>query len=445
MTDTHTESFNSFNSFNTGLCEFLARSVTPFHAVAEMTRRLQAAGFEVVTDDKPWSLKAGGRYYITRNGSSIIAFTVGTETAPAQGLRMVGAHTDSPCLMVKPTPELASKGYFQLGVQVYGGALLNPWFDRDLSLAGRVSYEDAGGALRNALIDYRDAIATIPSLAIHLDREVNQNRSINPQTDIVPVLCQLQGKDKRDFRQMLREQLLKEQPDLDVAQVLDFELCFYDTQPPAVIGLEREFLASARLDNLLSCYVGLQALLESDGSHSALLVCNDHEEVGSLSAIGAQGPFLKSVLRRMAPAGEGDYAAMIDRSMMISADNAHGVHPNFADKHDNNHGPLLNAGPVLKINANQRYASNSETTALFRQLAAAQGVPVQSFVVRADMACGSTIGPITAGELGVRTLDIGVPTFGMHSPRELAGSQDAANLQGILARYFNHPGPLSAR
>jgi aspartyl aminopeptidase len=385
----------------------------------------------------------GGRYFVTRNDSSLIAFTIGSDATPSDGMRMVGAHTDSPCLMVKPAPEVVRKGYFQLGVQVYGGALLNPWFDRDLSLAGRLSYLCPEGVVRMALVDFRDPVACIPSLAIHLDREANDNRSVNAQEHLLPLLGRHEGENPPDFRALLRNRLLEERPELLVAEVLDYELSLYDTQGAAVVGLDGEFIASARLDNLLSCFVGLQALLQSDGRQSALLVANDHEEVGSLSSAGAQGPFLADVLARIA----GDYtarAALVERSMMISADNAHGVHPNFADKHDENHGPLLNAGPVIKINASQRYATNSETSGLFRALSRAENVPVQAFVVRSDMACGSTIGPITAGATGIRTLDVGVPTFAMHSVRELAGSADGWNLCRVLRRFFEQPGSVIA-
>lgn len=434
---------SSQDSFNTALCDFLSRATTPFHAVDAIVKRLDAAGFSALRDDSSWSLEAGGKYYLTRNDSAIVAFSLGRDSSRDSGMRMVGAHTDSPCLMVKPQPEKLRHGYFQLGVEVYGGALLNPWFDRDLSLAGRVSYHGKDGLLKTALIDFRRAIATIPSLAIHLDREVNQKRSINPQTDILPVLTQLPGEEALDFRRLIAEQLRAEHPEIDVAEVLDYELSFYDTQVAALLGLEGEFIASARLDNLLSCYTGLEALLQVDGTQSTLLVCNDHEEVGSLSTSGAQGPLLRSVVKRIA-GDESAYQALIERSMMISADNAHGIHPNYADRHDDNHGPLLNAGPVIKINANQRYATNSETAGLFRLLAKQEAVPVQAFVVRSDMACGSTIGPITAGGTGIRTLDIGVPTFAMHSIRELAGSKDAFDLARVLRRFYDFPGPLSA-
>ncbi|HEY7775035.1 MAG TPA: M18 family aminopeptidase, partial [Kineobactrum sp.] len=414
---------------------------TPFHAVAAMVARLKEGGFIHLPPDGDWLLQPGQRYFLTRNDSSLVAFVAGTEAEPASGMRMVGAHTDSPCLMVKPSPEKQRSGYFQLGVEVYGGALLNPWFDRDLSLAGRVSFAGDDGRLQTALIDFRRPLAIIPSLAIHLDREANQNRKVNPQTDILPVLALQAGTNTLDFRELLRQRLLTEHPQCAVQRVLDYELAFYDTQPASLVGLREEFVASARLDNLLSCFTGLQALLQADGRQSCLLVCNDHEEVGSLSTSGAQGPLLLSTLRRIA-GNEDKLLSLVQRSMMISADNAHGVHPNYADRHDDNHGPKLNAGPVIKINANQRYATNSETAGLYRLLAAAEEVPVQTFVVRTDMACGSTIGPITAGSTGIRTLDIGVPTFAMHSIRELAGSEDACNLGRVLRRFYNHPGSL---
>ncbi len=434
----------SQHSFNKQLCQFLGQASTAFHAVQSMSFSLAEAGFQQLEEGSSWSLQPGGKYYLARNASSLVAFIYGSKFGPVEGLRMVGAHTDSPGLMVKPTPEKSRQGYFQLGVEVYGGALLNPWFDRDLSLAGRLSYETNEGQLASALIDYRKPVATVPSLAIHLDREANKNRKINPQTDILPILCQLDDGESPDFRALLQARLLHEHPQASVARVLDYELSFYDTQSPAIIGLKDEFIASARLDNLLSCFTGLQALLQSTGESSALLVCNDHEEVGSLSAAGAQGPLLSTVLKRLVNSDE-EYAALTDSSMMVSVDNAHAIHPNYADRHDDNHGPVLNRGPVIKVNANQRYASNSETSGFFRLLAGREGVPVQSFVVRSDMACGSTIGPITAGATGVRTLDVGVPTFGMHSIRELAGVADAWNLSRILQCYFNFQGNLRAQ
>lgn len=422
--------------FNRKLLDFLDQSPTPFHATREIARQLDNAGFQSLTERNTWHLAPYNRYYTLRNDSSIIAFTTGKGDYPEQGFRMVGAHTDSPCLKVKPNPTLHEKGYYQLGVEVYGGALLNPWFDRDLSLAGRVTWTDQSSQLHSSLLNFKDPIAIIPSLAIHLDREANKMRSVNPQKDIPPVLSLLKGDEKNDFSQQLIKQIKRENSTLQPADILDYELFFYDTQKAAIIGLEQDFIASARLDNLLSCFTGLQALLvAAESEMPCLLACNDHEEVGSQSAIGAQGPFLKNVLTRIAGTGEPFIRAM-QQSMLISADNAHAVHPNYSDKHDSNHEPIINRGPVVKVNANQRYATSSETSALFRHMCQQDNLSVQSFVARTDMGCGSTIGPLTAAELGVMTLDVGLPTLAMHSIRELAGSEDATNLASLLIRFF---------
>ncbi|UCB55640.1 MAG: M18 family aminopeptidase [Thiotrichales bacterium] len=425
--------------YTEGLLNFIKTSPTPFHAVAAMKTILDTQGFQQLREADVWDSVDNGRYYVTRNDSSIVAFTLGKDPA-ANGFRMVGAHTDSPCLKVKPNPEIVKQGYLQLGVEVYGGALLNPWFDRDLSLAGRVSYLDQQQQVRSCLIDFEQAIASIPSLAIHLDPDANKSRSINKQTCLPPVIMKLPDNEKHrkgtpDFREMLLALLGRQHADAGAEKVLDYELAFYDVQPPAVVGLHQDFIASARLDNLLSCYTGLMSLLDAPDNANCMLVCNDHEEVGSVSTSGAMGSFLKSVLHRLCPTPE-MLARAIDQSMLISADNAHGIHPNFSDKHDDNHGPIMNKGPVIKINANQRYASNSETSAVFRHICARADVPVQSFVVRSDMACGSTIGPLTAAETGIRTIDVGVPTFAMHSIRELAGRWDGYYLYRALREYF---------
>ncbi|NOY62114.1 MAG: M18 family aminopeptidase [Gammaproteobacteria bacterium] len=423
------------DDYNRGLLDFIDHSPTPFHCVEQMVTRLEAKGFQRLHEADRWQLAAEQCYYVTRNDSSLIAFRCGSGDVCQQGIRMVGAHTDSPCLKVKPQPEINKKGYFQLGVEVYGGALLNPWFDRDLSLAGRVGYLDGEGALHHATINFVKALAVIPSLAIHLDRSANKERSINAQNHLPPLVALAAKSGGDDFRALLLQQLSAEHPEAGAQQILDYELCFYDTQAAAVVGLRDEFIAAARLDNLLSCYVGMTALLEVEGQGFNLLVCNDHEEVGSLSACGAQGPFLKSVLQRLCGSAEQSSRAL-SRSLLVSADNAHGVHPNFADKHDEQHGPLLNGGPVIKSNANQRYATNSRTSSLFRRICEQQQVPLQAFVVRSDMACGSTIGPITAGEIGVDTVDVGVPTFAMHSIRELAGAADPLYFHQALRCFY---------
>lgn len=432
-------SFMAQTDFNQQLFSFLQASPTPFHATRAIARVLANEGFVQIYEADAWQLQPGGRYFLTRNDSSIIAFVYGKQALLESGIRMLGAHTDSPCLRVKPQPELNRKGYFQLGVEVYGGALLAPWFDRDLSMAGRVTYNTVDNKIASALVDFGAPVAVVPSLAIHLDREVNNSRSINSQRDIVPLILQLGVEQtlQPSFKNLLLQQLQKEHPHLDVAQVLDYEISLYDTQPPSLVGLQQDFIASARLDNLLSCFVGLQAILQADDQVSSLLICTDHEEVGSASCCGAKGPMLQQFLERLVPDAE-TRIRIIERSLMISADNAHGVHPNFMDRHDENHGPLLNRGPVIKINANQRYATTSETGGFFRWLSDQQEVPVQVFVARTDMGCGSTIGPIVASEVGVKTIDVGVPTFGMHSIRELAGVKDAWLLYRVAHAFYRH-------
>ena len=415
------------------LLDFLGKSPTPFHAVQQIAEQLLQAGYSYLDEKQSWNIAPAGKYFTTRNQSSIIAFHTGSRNPTEAGIRMMGAHTDSPGLKVKPSPATNTKGYLQLGVETYGGVLLNPWFDRDLSLAGRVSYKTTDGSVKDTLINFEDAIAIIPSLAIHLDRTQNETKKINAQTDLPPILAQLSADESFSFETLLSEQI----NDRTLRKVLDWELYFYDTQAPATVGLNMEFIASARLDNLLSCYIGMKSFIACDASQPGLVVFNDHEEVGSASACGADGPFLKQVLERWLGDSAETMALTISRSLMVSVDNAHGVHPNFASMHEPDHQPILNKGPVLKINANQRYASNSTSQALFRNICDEVDVPVQAFVIRSDLACGSTIGPITATNIGVNTVDVGLPTFAMHSIRETAGSKDPALLFKALRHYFN--------
>ena len=420
------------SKFNEQLLSFLRASPTPFHATATMSEQLRQAGFVELYEDDNWHIEAGGKYFVTRNASSIIAFTTPVCDVSQSGWRMMGAHTDSPCLKLKPNAHVQRFGYHQLGVEVYGGALLHTWLDRDLSIAGRVTFKAQDGAVTSRLIDFKKPIAVVPNLAIHLNRGANDGFSVNPQEEILPILC---GADNTfELHGLLIEQLQKQHPDLAISHILDFELSLYDTQAPALVGLHDEYICAARLDNLLSCFVGLQALLDSTEQTPSLLICTDHEEIGSLSACGANGPFLEDVLRRLTTSPE-QYVQTIQRSMLVSADNAHALHPNYAAKHDKLHAPAINKGAVIKVNANQRYATNSETASIYRDIASEENYDVQCFVVRSDMACGSTIGPITSGEIGVPTIDIGLPTFAMHSIREMAGSKDAYGLYKVLVRF----------
>ena len=412
----------NIEDFNTGLLGFIDASPTPFHATRNMAMMCENAGFTKLDEVEKWVLQKGEKYYVTRNDSSIIAFTYSAQ----DNYVMMGAHTDSPNLKLKPSPVIEKNGLVQLGVEPYGGLLLNPWFDRDLSIAGRVSYRNNEGKIKDVLVDAQKPMAIIPSLAIHLDDKANKDHTVNKQTDIVPIITS----GDFDFDAWIGWVLNRSGED-DFATLLSHELSLYDTQKASFVGLQDDFIASARLDNLLSCYVVLLTMCSVNASQSYLMVCSDHEEVGSESASGAAGNFLESVLRRITPDFE-SYTQLTRKSMMISCDNAHAIHPNYASKHDENHAPLINQGVVVKVNANQRYASNSKTIAKFVLAAESQKLKLQEFVTRSDMGCGSTIGPITATRLGIDTIDVGLPTFAMHSIRELAGSKDAHQLYKIL-------------
>ncbi len=417
------------------LLDFLDKSPTPFHAVENITRRLESAGFERLEEGKAWNTGQPGNYFVTRNDSSLIAMRL-NQVSGDEGFRMVGAHTDSPCLKVKPQATQCRDGYVMLAVEVYGGALLNPWFDRDLGLAGRINIKTSSGTILSRLVRTNNPVAFIPSLAIHLDRKANEERSINRQKHLPAVLMRTDA-DHHDFGDLLKQWLIQEDPELDIDGILSFELSLYDCQPPAVLGLNNEFIASARLDNLLSCHAATEALITSTNGVNRMIVLNDHEEVGSASTSGAAGPFLESVLSRVCKDHE-ILSRSLQHSMLVSADNAHAVHPNYADRHEPDHRPLINGGPVIKINHNQSYATNSESEALVRLLCEANGVNVQSFVSRSDLGCGTTIGPITATRVGVRTVDIGVPQLGMHSIRELAGVQDQIDLVDVLRGFLDY-------
>jgi len=412
--------------FNEGLLGFLDASPTPFHATQNMSLMLQNAGFIQLKEEEPWQLEKGQKYYVTRNDASVIAFTYPKNS----NYTMIGSHTDSPTLKLKPHPVIKEHGVVKFGVEPYGGLLLNPWFDRDLSLAGKVAYLDNQDQIQETLINVKKPIAIIPSLAIHLDRNANEERTINKQTDISPILSTNEDFSMEEF---LAWQLNQNEIQ-DIKSIYASELSFYATQKASFVGLRDDFIAAPRLDNLLSCYVSLVTICSVDNNEPMLLVASDHEEVGSESTSGAAGSFLENTLKRMYPNYD-EYMKMIRTSILISTDNAHAVHPNYADKHDRNHSPLINKGAVIKINSNQRYASNTTTISRFMNIAQKAGEPYQQYVTRSDMGCGSTIGPITATRLGIETLDVGLPTYAMHSIRELAGSEDAYSLYKILLAF----------
>lgn len=404
--------------FNDGLMGFLDASPTPFHATKNMADMFLNAGFTKIYEEQNWNLKDGQKYFLTRNDSSIIAFTYSSQGA----YTIIGAHTDSPNLKLKPNPLAKEHGVSKLLVEPYGGALLSTWFDRELSLAGRISYLSNDNILKDALIKIEQPVAMTPSLAIHLDPNANTQKSINKQTDLSPIISTDENFDLNLF-------LLKHCQVDDIKNIYSHELSLYPTQKASYFGAQNEFIASARLDNLLSCYIGM--LVVCSVETPVLFVANDHEEVGSVSSSGAEGSFLQNTLQRAA----NDYEKFIQtcrRSLMVSLDNAHAIHPNFPFMHDLAHAPKLGGGVVVKSNSNQKYASNSKTIARFLNVASSLGEKTQNFVSRSDIGCGSTIGPITAAKLGIAVLDLGVPTLAMHSARECCHSNDALGAYNII-------------
>ena len=425
------------------LLHYLDASPTPFHAVAESARRLREAGFNELNEADSWNLAPGDRAYAIRNGTSLVAFVCGQKPPSETGFLAVGAHTDSPNLRIKPSPELTRSGYRQLGVEVYGGVLLSTWLDRDLSLAGRVLIERGAERPSAELIDFARPLLRIPNLAIHLNRNVNsEGLVLNAQNHLAPILGLARASDGSSLNKLLAQQLAAQGLPYDSEQILGWDLSLYDTQRATLAGLGDEFVQSARLDNLASCFGAVTALTQAEISHEAtrVIVLYDHEEVGSRSAQGACSPFLRHTLERIVQArgnGPQDVPRAMAKSFLISADMAHAIHPNYADRHEPAHAPVLGGGPVLKINANQSYATDGAGAARFTQLCQRADVSKQTYVVRSDLPCGSTIGPITAAELGLATVDIGSPLLSMHSVREMAAAADVVALAKLLDAFFD--------
>jgi len=424
------------------LLAFIDRSPTPYHAVAEAVRRLQSAGYRAIGEDEVWSLAPGDRRFTIRHEGSLVAFQVGEASPADAGFRIVGAHSDSPNLRIKPRPDVDAEGYRQLGAEPYGGVLLHSWLDRDLSLAGRVTLRGARET-RTLLIDFARPLLRIPNLAIHLQQELEKDGlKLNAQQHMVPIIG-LQ--DSPDLRELLATELrAQHRIDVDKSDVLAFDLMTYDVQPSAVSGVRGEFIHASRLDNLASCHAGVTALIGACTAplpqFTRAVVIYDHEEVGSRTAQGAAGPLLAGTLERCIRGLKGDEPQGLERALarsaLISVDMAHAVHPNFPDRHDPGHRPVIGRGPVIKINANQSYASDAETAGLFANLCSASGIEPQHFVSRNDQRCGSTIGPISAARTGIRTVDVGNPMLSMHSCREMAGTADVEPMIDILRAFF---------
>lgn len=422
------------------LLSFIDRSPTPYHAVAESAARLEAAGYARLEEGDPWSLSAGDRCYVVRAGGSLAAFEVGSAAPAEAGFRVIGAHTDSPNLRIKPEADVHAHGYHQLAVEPYGGVLLHTWLDRDLSLAGRVTLKSGDGT-DTRLVDFARPLLRVPNLAIHLYREINsEGLKLNAQRHLAPLLGL---GDDGAFADLLCAEIAREGAMVEREDVLAWDLMAYDTQPASVSGADGEFIHAPRLDNLASSHAGLSALTTAgeQGASPAtrVVVLYDHEEVGSRSSQGAGGTFLEDTLRRVANAAGGGADAMeraVSRSWLVSADMAHAVHPNYADRHEPGHRPKIGQGPVIKTNSNQAYATDAESAGFFSSLCARVGVTPQNFVTRSDLGCGSTIGPISAARVGIRTVDVGNPMLSMHSCREMAGSADVGPMIDVLVELF---------
>ncbi|MBI5535256.1 MAG: M18 family aminopeptidase [Deltaproteobacteria bacterium] len=432
------------------LLDFISASPTPFHAVSTACSLLSAAGFRSLKETELWELGPGDRCMVTRNDSSIIAFVVGTEPPAKGGFAMVGAHTDSPALKVKPNAELYKAGVMQLGVESYGGLLLSTWLDRDLSLAGRVLLSTGQGALRSVLVDFVRPILRIPNLAIHLDREVNtKGLVLNQQTHMAPVLGLDDERHRRSLRKMLAEQLARSgAADVSAEEIVDHDLFLHDAHKGVIGGIDDSMILAPRIDNLAMAHAALVALIESSAAgaqpHTRVVALWDNEECGSRSAQGAQGPFIRQVLDRVVEAhpdgSQQASARAMARSFLVSADMAHAVHPNYADRHEPAHAPLLGRGPVIKANANQSYASDGMSSAYFVSVCRAVGFEPQRFVMRSDLPCGSTIGPITSALTGIKTVDVGNPMLSMHSVREMAAVPDHATMIAAMGAMFDGRG-----
>lgn len=422
-------------AYNSRLFSYLDSSPTAYHAVAASRELLLAATGTELLETQPWELQKGRLYFVVRDHSALVAFVLGSKEEPEDGFRMMASHSDSPGLKLTPNPLLATHPYLQLGVEIYGGPLLNPWFDRDLSLAGRVSCVDGKNQLLDRLVDFARPLLCIPSLAIHFDREANNGRAIDRQKSLPPLLGQIVDDQLPHFHDILLRQLCQQYPDLASLAILAFDLFCYDRQEASALGLNHEFICASRLDNLLSCHAATEAIGAAGTEQNTLFLCTNHEENGSTSISGANGTFVDAVFRRMVTDPEKREIAL-RKSFLLSIDNAHAVHPNFKDRSAPQHDITMNGGPVIKINANQRYATSSRSAARFRHLAAGCGVPVQQFVMRSDLPCGSTIGPMTAARLGVETVDIGAPTLAMHSIREMTGRDDPHLLFRCLLHFL---------
>jgi aspartyl aminopeptidase len=423
------------------LLDFIDASPSPWHAVHSIEAELARHRFVRLDEAARWSLQPEGRYYAVRDDSSIVLFVVGRKPLAEAGFKIIGAHTDSPGLRIKPNAANCSDSLARLNVEVYGGPILATFSDRDLSLAGRIAYRDEHGRIAIHLVRFDEVLLRLPNLAIHMNRTVNEDGlKFNKQTELPLILSVLA---EQQLPLPYFQSLLEELSGIEAGHILSWDLNVYDTQKGAFWGAEQEFFTDSQLDNLASCHAGLQAVLDETvlSGTDATLVCAffDHEEIGSESHIGAAGSFLKDMLRRIGLATESDgeeYARALAQSFLLSADMAHAYQPNFPNAYDPDHKVLVNKGPVIKVNAGRRYSSESLSEARFAHWCEEAGVPYQKYSHRSDLPCGSTIGPIASAKLGIRAVDVGNPMWAMHSIRESAGVLDHDYMIRAMKRFF---------
>jgi len=422
------------------LLDFIDASPSPWHAVKSVETQLAAFQFIKLDETAKWVLQPGGRYYVIRDDSSIVIFVQGQNPLVETGFKIIGAHTDSPGLRIKPNAASGTDGLLRLSVEIYGGPIIATFTDRDLSLAGRISYKDDQNGIVSQLVTFDRPLLRLPNLAIHMNRAVNdEGLKLHKQNELPLILSVLADE---CLPQTYFSELMQQQSGCDAERILSWDLAVYDTQKGAFWGGNSEFYANSQLDNLASCHAALQALLDDavlENGNTLVCAFFDHEEIGSESNKGADGSFLTDVLQRIALASEDnreDFARTLAQSFMISADMAHAYQPNFPLAYDPDHKVTVNKGPVIKVNANHRYSTESVSQAMFVDWCEQAGVPYQKYSHRSDLACGSTIGPITSARLGIRSVDVGNPLWAMHSIRESAGVLDHGYMIRVMKRFF---------
>ncbi|AWZ47782.1 M18 family aminopeptidase [Clostridiaceae bacterium 14S0207] len=421
------------------LVDFLNESPSAFHAVKNVKNILNNAGFKELKEEEKWNLEKGRKYYMTKNNTALISFIVGTGEIEEEGFRLVGAHTDSPTFKIKPEPEMFVENYVRLNTEVYGGAILNTWFDRPLSIAGRVVVKGEDVFYpETKLLNINRPILIIPNICIHMNRNVNSGMELNKQKDTIPVLS-LVNQELEKGNYLIN--LIAEELKVNKEDIIDFDLYLYEFEKGCIMGLNNEFISASRLDDLQMVHAGIKALIDSKETKSTkIMICYDNEEVGSTTKQGADSEMLANVLERitlcLGKEREGYFRALA-KSYIISADNAHAVHPNSPEKHDPTNRPLINKGPVIKISANQSYTTEADSGAVYELICKKAGVPYQKFVNRSDSRGGSTIGPISAAHLNIRSVDIGNPTLAMHSVRELAGVDDHLYVYKSFVEFYS--------